>query len=292
MKSVFLKTGMAKKKKQPLMLILALIAVVLIAVLLALLNSKYLQVEQVPVETEMTTTFSQNQPYFILRSKDQTTVGKKGDIVTVLVLADSKGERISGYDVVLRYDQKVLDFVEARSLLTDFQVISTTKNGTVTATGVKKLETDQPSVFDQTVLLEADFTAKELGSGTVSFDFVPGETNESNLINEQSQDVLADTQGTVIKIGQALSLVKDMTVKVTDEGLSLTLNEVNIPDENCRDCLTSAVVRVEKDGLLKILEFKQGGLAGLMENEKTAFDYTFKLENLSEQEAMIVYVKI
>lgn len=284
---------MAKKKKEPLLLILSLIAIILIAVLLALLNSKYLQVEQGPEEeTEMTTTFSQNQPYFTLKTKDQTTTGKKEDTVTVLVLADSKGERITGYDVVLRYDQKILDFVEARSLLSDFQAISTTKDGTVTITGVKKLTTDQPSVFDQTVLLETDFIAKELGSTMISFDFSPAQTNESNLINEQSEDVLADTQGMVIKIGQALSLVKDMTVKVSDEGLSLTLTDVEIPDKNCRDCFTSAVVRVEKDGLLKMLEFKQGGFAGLMENEKTAFEYTFKLETLTKKEAMIVYVKI
>lgn len=284
---------MAKKKKEPLLLILSLIAIILIAVLFALLNSKYLQVEQGPEEDSGTvTTFTRNQPYFTLKTKDQTTTGKKEDTVTVLVLADSKGERITGYDVVLRYDQKILDFVEARSRLSDFQAISTTKDGTVTITGVKKLTTDKPSVFDQTVLLETDFIAKELGSTMISFDFSPGQTNESNLINEQSEDVLADNQGMVIKIGQALSLVKDMTVKVSDEGLSLTLTDVEIPDKNCRDCFTSAVVRVEKDGLLKMLEFKQGGFAGLMENEKTAFEYTFKLETLTKKEAMIVYVKI
>ena len=144
-----------------------------------------------------------------LSDKNMKTSYKTGEVITVVVSADSDGRSISGYDAVLTYDSSKVSFSRVKNLRDDFQTF--VKKGTVspvTLTGVKKLDASRESVFFQTPLAEFSFIVKAgilsttvtNAPATFNLGFVPGSTQDSNLIDELSEDVLGKIEGVTIPI--------------------------------------------------------------------------------------------
>lgn len=73
-------------------------------------------------------------------------------------------------------------------------------------------------------------------------------------------------------------------------GISLTLEQVTIPKKECRDCITYAKIIAKKAGQTKTLEYKIGGIAGLMVNTQKAFSYTFSLKSIDTGQVTIRYL--
>lgn len=137
---------------------------------------------------------------------------KAGEVITVIVSADSDGRSISGYDAVLSYDSSKVTFSKVKNLRDDFQTF--VKKGVVspvTLTGVKKLDASEVSVFSGTPLAEVSFIVKTGAlidtssihpSAEFNLGFIPGSTQDSNLIDEISEDVLGKVAGVTITIGR------------------------------------------------------------------------------------------
>lgn len=137
---------------------------------------------------------------------------KVGEVITVIVSADSDGRSISGYDAVLSYDSSKVTFSKVKNLRDDFQTF--VKKGVVspvTLTGVKKLDASEVSVFSGTPLAEVSFIVKTGAfidtssihpSAEFNLGFIPGSTQDSNLIDEISEDVLGKVAGVTMTIGR------------------------------------------------------------------------------------------
>jgi hypothetical protein len=124
-----------------------------------------------------------------------------GSTVSMMVVADSAGKMINGYDVVLKYDPTLLEFSSFKPLQQDFQVFQVDKTNTakLTLTGTKRLNTN-PIIFAQTQILEVSFKALKKGNASVSFDYAPLSRTDSNLVSSENKDVLGSTNGLELNI--------------------------------------------------------------------------------------------
>lgn len=139
---------------------------------------------------------------FILKTKNQKKIFSQNEPIIISVFADSSNQSISGYDVVLIFDQQRINFSSAKSLINDFQVFTQQKENKLFITGTKKLSANQPIVFSQTPILEITFQPKQKGQINIFFDYQPKSTKDSNLINEKTQDILEKVEGISLEISQ------------------------------------------------------------------------------------------
>lgn len=87
-----------------------------------------------------------------------------------------------------------------------------------------------------------------------------------------------------------LPVHKQISIPQTD--LSVQLLEVDAPDENCRDCIEYAKIRVSRNSEIRELEFKSGGIVGQMQTTQEAFGYIFNIEKFNTFAVQIRYKKI
>jgi len=113
---------------------------------------------------------------------------KVDDNAVLTVIADSAGENISAYDVILRYDPLVFDFVEAKSLDREFQVYSYKKDNRLSLTVVKTGQDPTPSIFVDKPVVNLVFKAKRIGDQTVSI-LASFEKESTKFVNEKTEVV-------------------------------------------------------------------------------------------------------
>lgn len=87
-----------------------------------------------------------------------------------------------------------------------------------------------------------------------------------------------------------LPVHKQISIPQTD--LSVQLLEVDAPDENCRDCIEYAKIRVSRNSEIHELEFKSGGIVGHMQTTQETFGYIFSIEKFNTFAVQIRYKKI
>ncbi|KXK11179.1 MAG: Cohesin domain protein [Microgenomates bacterium OLB23] len=130
---------------------------------------------------------------------------RKGDIVTMTVTADSKGDKITGYDAVLRYDPSVLKVHNVLSLVEGMDIYQTdipaeaTGYNDLVVTGIQSISQPEPYVFAQSPLVEVSFSVLKAGNASVELVFSPNHTTDSNLMNTQTQDILSSVQGVTLQ---------------------------------------------------------------------------------------------
>lgn len=138
----------------------------------------------------------------IVKTQEASTAYKAGQPVTVQVYADSADEEITGYDLVLQFDQKIVKYTANRAQFADFQSFVAQKEGMVTITAVKKINATTPSVFKNSLIHEFTFQAVSPGNTSVTFDYVPGSKKDSNLINTKSEDILGKVTAVPLSVVQ------------------------------------------------------------------------------------------
>lgn len=136
-------------------------------------------------------------------SKKTTYV--KGDIVTMTVTADSKGDSITGYDAVLRYDPTVLKLNKVLSMVEGMDLYQTDIPAEVAGfndlviTGIQSISQKDAYVFANTPLVEVSFSVLKAGDASVQMVYSPNHTTDSNLMNTQTQDILSNVQGVTLQ---------------------------------------------------------------------------------------------
>lgn len=99
--------------------------------------------------------------------------------VTLTLIADSSKYIVSGYDALVAYDTEAFDFVKGASLIKDFSIYTFKRSGHVTVTAVKALQSNTPSVFANTPVMELTFQPKKTGSYVFSIKKMIGAENTS-----------------------------------------------------------------------------------------------------------------
>ena len=127
-------------------------------------------------------------------TKDNKRNYKVGDTVELLVSANSDGQSVIGYDVMLTYDATKLQFKESQSLDPSFNMFTFTKKGKVSLTGVKRVKPAVSTVMSGAPLGKVTLKALSAGPVAVTVDFISDSLKDSNLINNKNKDVLGSVE--------------------------------------------------------------------------------------------------
>ncbi len=138
----------------------------------------------------------------ILKTQEASVSYTIGQPITVQVYGDSADEEITGYDLVLQFDPKIVKYTANKAQFADFQSFVAQKEGAVSITAVKKLNAITPSVFKNSLVHEFTFQAVAPGNTSITFDYVPGSKKESNLMNTKSEDILGSMTAVPVSVGQ------------------------------------------------------------------------------------------
>ena len=120
-----------------------------------------------------------------------------GGQVTVDLMGDSNNKKVGGYDVVLSYDPKKIEFVSAVSGLSDFKIYASNKGEYIVFTAVQSLSS-QAMVFQKTKLATLNFRPLKIGKISLSLrsstdkystDFV---TDKTEVLYPALRDLMVD----------------------------------------------------------------------------------------------------
>lgn len=139
----------------------------------------------------------QNGGKIWLEIKEKSRIGQKS---TLVIFADSKGELITGFDLILNYDKNFFKIDKVVSLINEYQIFEIVKEEFIKITGIKKIENKTLTIFKDTPLVEIDLIPLRQGETNITFDYNPKKTNDSNLINNKSQDILNEVRNIAVEI--------------------------------------------------------------------------------------------
>lgn len=119
---------------------------------------------------------------------------KVGEIVTVNVRVNTGGHRTDGVDLVLKFDPKILEASTASLIKTTIypdypQMKVDAKGGLVQISGISGL--DGKTFKGTGVFATINFKARAVGETTLTVNFTPGKTDDSNIVESLSgNDIL------------------------------------------------------------------------------------------------------
>jgi hypothetical protein len=121
--------------------------------------------------------------------------------IIITAVADSQNQFITGFDVLINFDPEFLSLTDKKSpALPNFDYFGSNQNGLLQTSAVQKTSIKQPQVFKNQKLFEFEFTAKKSGKTQIGIVYMPNSTSDSNLINNDSQDILNNVKGVEITI--------------------------------------------------------------------------------------------
>lgn len=121
-----------------------------------------------------------------LKLKADFSEVKIGEDVDIDILADSAGENISAYDVLLTYDPLAFEFIKAVSLDDNFQVYSYKKENRLTLTVVKTNKDPISSIFKENPVVKLIFKPKKVGQ--YSFEIISSYNQETTkFVNDKTE---------------------------------------------------------------------------------------------------------
>ena len=96
------------------------------------------------------------------------------DNVVLYVDAASGGQDITGYDALLSYDRAYFDLVEVNSAVPNFKIFKFDNKTHTSITGIKDVDDQSQSIFDNTHLLKLTLKPKQKGVSKVSIAATAG----------------------------------------------------------------------------------------------------------------------
>ncbi len=130
---------------------------------------------------------------------------KVGDTVSLSINLDTGGHKTAGSDVILHFDSKILDATDSSSITkgsiySDYSKLEVDpKLGLVTISGVSGL--NQSNFQGVGVLATLNFKSKAAGQTTITLDFKPGSTTDTNLTDATSgKDILGSVANLTLTI--------------------------------------------------------------------------------------------
>jgi len=120
-----------------------------------------------------------------LSTKDNEKRYKKNTQFTLILSARSQGKSIVGYDGVIGYEKQGFEFIKATSMLPEFKIYPFNRPTHLSVSGVKSLQNNSTTTWDDTVLIEVEFQAKQ--PGTYVFTLTPQGKETSKLVDDKAQ---------------------------------------------------------------------------------------------------------
>lgn len=213
----------------------------------------------------------------------------KGEKVEVLIVGDSAGEKITGYDVMIEIPSDIK--VEVHKDQQGYKVVSDRKGNYLTVSGVKDLRNENYLVLQNNVLARLSFTVGDTPINLNIYFTGKGHTNDSNLITSSARDILYEVKGFTVQAGNSITLGLNEAVSIDNNTATVELKEASVPEKNCADCMTTATINVVKDGKGEEISFRFGGIAGFMTDTKEVHGYTFSVSDIKSKSVTLHYRK-
>ncbi len=131
---------------------------------------------------------------------DTKKVYKVGDTITFSIVGDSAGAQVKGYDAVFKFDSGKVQFVSEKNLYPLFPYRRRILGNWVIITGVQPFSKTTKNIFSKTPLMGITFKATAPGVAYFPVSYIPDSTNDSNLIDTASNDMLSSATGIVVQI--------------------------------------------------------------------------------------------
>ncbi len=121
--------------------------------------------------------------------------------IPVKIMGNSDEKAVTAFDILIEYDGQFLTLDERKPPpLSDFLYFGKNDQTTISVSAVLKPQSNASQIFKGTILLELEFSPKKIGKTRINLIYSPGSTNESNLLDNKSTDVLSNVYGAEIDI--------------------------------------------------------------------------------------------
>lgn len=125
------------------------------------------------------------------------------ETIPVSIKASSAGISVTGFDTLIEYDPEFLTITKKDTPpLQDFIYYGQNTENLIQVSAVRKPDGNTLQTFDNTELFKIEFKPLKTGKTTLNIIYLPNATNDSNLIDGNSKDVLGSARGLEIQINQ------------------------------------------------------------------------------------------
>lgn len=192
-----------QEKSKTLMYILVAFFVVFIVGGIFLLFSNKKTIKIAPQESESSSTSVAPSPtaaalpsvgYMKLVAGN---TNKKGDKISLEIMANSGNKNIVGYDVVFFYDPLAFDFVSADSFLSDYKVYSYKKGNYLTLTAIKSLSSSASPLNSKIVTLF--FNSKKAGKYNFALKSSSG-VEKTDMVTDKTEVLSPELNEVTIEV--------------------------------------------------------------------------------------------
>ncbi len=229
------------------------------------------------------------KPTVSFRTQSEKEIYGVGDTIDVIVSADSKGEAITAFDLILDYNHSVLEYIEARPLISSYDVILPKSDTKIAIIGSQKVTVEEAQQFKDTALVLLRFKALEEGDSEMDFVFTPNSDTETNLFTVQNIDIVKEVKIQPVRVGKTTTMTKGAPIEISSD-ISATLESFLAPPSDCFDCMASATIVVQKGKISKKIEFTAGGIGGRLPEPVAFGGYIFDLVDITANSVIIAYV--
>lgn len=219
---------------------------------------------------------------FSLHTDLDRTVFEQQEDIEISLTGHSEGAKIGTFDSV--FDQLGSDLIlkkaTAQDPYFDIQMIDK-KKGWINGS-LKDNEAPEGVDLYYMDLAQLIFAHSKPGPFKISFDFRPGETRDSNMMQMSPPvDVLAEAKGITLYTGWKVELTSKETYVIPGSDVSVTLIQTTIPDQYCYDCPVQAHVEVKKGTKTEPITFGLGGFDGKAVDRHDLFGYVFETSHIA-----------
>jgi hypothetical protein len=227
-----------------------------------------------------------------LKRTDEAAASSLSTTFDVIITADSKGQKITGYDAVLAYDPDYLEFVKQTNPLSGaYRDTVTEANGKIRVSSFLIKPETLPVAFDGNAVMTLSFKALKPGRTELGLEHQKNTKSESNLITENQEDILDKAASLPLHIGDAIDLAEGQTKQISGTGYRIRLVKAAPASPDCRDCIeTAQLVIVDPEGKETEVAFRSGGFAGTLMTEVRAKGFLITLNELKNKQVRIFVV--
>lgn len=230
---------------------------------------------------------------FSLHTDLDRTVFEQQEDIEISLTGHSEGAKIGTFDSV--FDQLGSDLIlkkaTAQDPYFDIQMIDK-KKGWINGS-LKDNEAPEGVDLYYMDLAQLIFAHSKPGPFKISFDFRPGETRDSNMMQMSPPvDVLAEAKGITLYTGWKVELQPSDHYVIPQSDVAVTLNSISMPDKQCYDCPVQAEIEVKRGKQSGKMPFVLGGLDGKSVDAHEFFGYRFEISHISANEVELYFAPI
>lgn len=224
----------------------------------------------------------------VLRQNGPVAVGKEQPFQ---IIGDSQGKPVVSYDIVVAYDPAQYTFTSAVSQDPQFQVFTVKDPGMIILTGTRKIGSSAATVWNGSPIASLVFTPKQASVQPISLVSQRGR-EKTQFVSTNSLAYYPSPQTPVTPPSpQAKTLILPLhrATKIPGTSTFAELTNLTIPGNDCRDCMTTAVVVFTEGDKQQQIQYRTGGFAGYKDVEGNAFGTAYKVIDFRNGSIVVSY---